>query len=229
MSLTLVKYKDFILENTKILVGLGGAVLLAVAVIFPTASAIPSVYQSNLKQKTDLAAINTRFKKINSMLSAQQAIKSSVILADRALPSKDDIPNLMNQIQAIATSSGVTLNSLQFNGITKSDDGGYKKINMQAVLDGNFSNFLSMLANLETTSRLIDVSTLSFDSQKSAGHLTASLGLVSYFVDSDSKRSTSSIDFSSSTITSTLDYLKKLVPYTPQQVNVTVGKSNPFE
>lgn len=229
MSLTLVKYKDFILENTKILVGLGGAVLLAVAVIFPTASAIPSVYQNNLKQKTDLAAINTRLKKINSMLSAQQAIKSSVILADRALPSKDDVPNLMNQIQAIATSSGVSLKSLQFNGITKSDDGSYKKINMQAVLDGNFSNFLSMLGNLETTSRLIDVSTLSFDSQKSSGSLTVSLGLVSYFVDSDSKALSGNMDFGSPTITSTIDYIKKLIPYEPQQVNVTVGKSNPFE
>lgn len=229
MSLTLVKYKDFILENTKILVGLGGAVLLAVAVIFPTASAIPSVYQSNLKQKTELAAINTRLKKINGMLSAQQAIKSSVILADRALPSKDDIPNLMNQIQAIATSSGVSLKSLQFNGITKSDDGSYKKINMQAVLDGNFSNFLSMLGNLETTSRLIDVSTLSFDSQKSAGSLTASLGLLSYFVDSDSKALSGNMDFGSSAITSTLDYIKKLIPYEPQQLNVKVGKSNPFE
>jgi|GEM_PF-5186568 Tfp pilus assembly protein PilO len=229
MSLTLVKYKELILENIKVVIGLGGSLLLALAIIFPTASAIPAVYQGNNKQSEELSLLNTRLKKINSMVSSQQAIKSSVILADRALPSKDDVPNLMNQVQAIATGSGVSLKSLQFNGIAKSEDGSYKKINMQAVLDGNFTNLLSMLTSLETTSRLVNVITLSFDAQKSSSGLTASLGLVSYFVDSDIKAGPGNLDFSSSAIVSTLDYIKKLKPYEPQQLNVPVGKSNPFE
>lgn len=229
MSLTLLKYKDFVLENTKIIIGAGGTLLLVLAIIFPTGTAIPSVYQANLKQTEELALLNKRLKRINSMVSTQQAIKSSVVLADRALPSKDDIPSLMNQIQSIATSSGVSLKSLQFNVITKSEDGTYKKINMQAVMEGSFSNFLKMLENLETTSRLIDVSTLSFDSQKSASGLTVSLGLMSYFVDHDSKGDSGNMDFTSPTITSTLDYIKKLRPYESQQVDVVVGKSNPFE
>jgi len=229
MSLTIVKYKEFILENTKILIGMGGTLLLVLIIIYPTASAIPAVYSKNREQATELESINGRLKKINTLVSSQQAIKSSVILADRVLPSKDDIPNLMNQIQAIATSSGVSLKSLQFSGVSKSDEGSFKRVNMQAIMDGNFSNFLSMLSNLESTSRMIDVSTVAFDSQKNIGGLTGSIGLTSYFVDSDTKGVSGSMDFTSAAITSTLDYIKKLKPYEPQQINVTVGKSNPFE
>lgn len=228
MSITLVKYKELILENIKIVIGLAGSALLALFVIMPAVANLPKLYESNKKQQVQLNSLSKRLSKINTLVSTQQAVKSSVTLADRALPSKDDVPGLMNQIQAIATSSGVVLKSLQFSGITKSDDGSYKKINMQAVMEGNFANFLAMLSNLETTSRLIDVNSVSFDSQKGGG-LTASIGLGAYFIEPGAVGVSGNLDFSSSLITKTLDYLKKLKPYEPQSINVTVGKSNPFE
>lgn len=228
MSITLVKYKELLLENIKIVIGLGGSVLLSFLVILPAVSSLPKLYESNQKQQAQLSTLSRRLSKINNLVSTQQAVKSSVTLADRALPGKDDIPGLMNQIQAISTSSGVTLKSLQFGGITKPEDGNYKKINMQAVMEGNFANFLTLLGNLEDTSRLIDVVGVSFDSQKGGG-LTASLGLASYFAESVPAGVSSNLDFAAKPISTTLEYLKKLKPYEPQTVNVTVGKTNPFQ
>ena len=210
--MTFFKYKEFFLENTKIFIGAGGSVVLFLVIIFPTFTAIPSVYSKNQSQEITLSDINGRFKKINTLVSSQQAIKSSVLLTDRAVPSKDDVPNLMNQIQSIATSSGVSLKSLQFSGVVKAQEGEFKKISMQGVFEGNFTNILSMLTNVEATSRIINVSSLSFESQK-GDTITVSLGLIAYFSDSPNKPSgKSSLDFSSPVITSTLDSIKKLKP-----------------
>lgn len=217
------------MENTKIFIGLGGSAVLVLAIIFPTVGAIPPVYSKNQESSNQSRDLTDRLSKINTLVSSQQAIKSSVVLADKALPSKDDIPDLMNQIQAIATSSGVSLKSLQFGGITKAPEGDFKKISMQAVMDGNFTNMLNMLSNVEVTSRIINVHSVSFDSQK-GDSLTASLGLNAYFSDTTAKPTgKSSLDFSSPSITSTLDYIKKLKPYNAQKTDINVGKSNPFE
>lgn len=225
----MIKYKEFVMENTKIFIGLGGSAILVFAIVFPTVSAIPLVYSKNQESSNQSRDLNDRLNKINTLVSSQQAIKSSVVLADKALPSNDDIPDLMNQIQAIATSSGVSLKSLQFGGITKAAEGDFKNISIQAVMDGSFTNMLNMLTNIEVTSRIISVHSVSFDSQK-GDSLTASLGLTAYFSDTTTKpNGKSSLDFSSPAITSTLDYIKKLKPYSAQKTDINVGKSNPFQ
>lgn len=230
MKLVYSKYKELLLGNIKVFVGVGGSLLLFFTVILPNLNSLPDLYNKNNQESASLVSLKLKLSKIDVLITSAQAVKSGVLLADRALPSKDDVPILLNQIQAIATSSGVALKSLQFSGIAKSEVGSYKKVAVQAILEGSFANIVSMLTNFENTSRIINLSSFSFDSRKSGDNLTVNLGLVSYFLENGPKTASElSLDLSLSQTAATLDYLKKLKVYEPQIINTSVGKSNPFE
>lgn len=230
MKFVFTKYREFLIENIKVFIGLGGSLLLIFLVVWPGFTSIPALYSQNNEEAANLATLKEKQAKIDGLITSAQAVKSGILLADKALPSKDDVPILLNQIQTIATGSGVTLKSLQFSGIIKAESGSHKKVAIQAVMEGSFSNIESMLTNFENTTRIINLSSLSFDSRKNEGNLTVNLGLVSYFLENDPKSSAAlSLDLSASQTNATLDYLKKLKPYEPQIINIDVGKSNPFE
>lgn len=230
MRVSLIKYKEFILENLKVFVGMGGSLALFLIVIMPSFTSIPGLYSSNKEADGKLALLKTRLGKIDSLVASQQSVRSSVVLADKALPSKDDVPELLNQVQSLATSSAVSLKSLQFSGISKAAEGNFNKISVQAAMEGSYGNIVSMLSNFENTSRIINLGSLSFDSSKGGESLEVTLGLISYYLESDPRKVVNAnLDLTSKNINSTLEYLKKLKPYESQRVEVNVGKSNPFE
>lgn len=224
-------YKQLIIENSKIVFGLVGSGLLLFFIFLPTATRLPTSYQKNKEQKEELKNVTQRLENINKLVSLQQSLKSSLTLVDKALPSAEGVPSLMIQIQAIATESGVTLKALQFGGLAKVEGAPYRKISLQAILEGTFTNLSTLLKTLENSSRLVDVESVAFDTRKGEGSLSAALGLSAYFLDTAVAVKTDgmALTFTSKVGLDTLDYLKKLKIYEPQTSLSTTGKSNPFE
>lgn len=232
MAFALGSYKSFIIENGKIFFGLGGSLLLFLAVVLPTVLNIPPTYRELGQQKKELQSVSQHLKNINDLVTLQQSLKSSLVLIDAALPSKEEVPNLMIQVQSIATESGITLKAVQFGGIAKVEGSAHQKITLQTVLEGSFGSLLTLLKSLENSSRIIDVESLNFDARKGEDNLSASFGLNAYFLDEGANKKNSAevspASFTSKAGLSTLDYLKNLRIYEPQAVSTSVGKSNPF-
>jgi len=233
MNFSLLGYKEIILENAKVILGLGLSLGLLLLVFLPTISALPGSISKRNEQEKILGLLEEKSKKINSLLSLSQTIKTDVTLVDKALPSKDEVPSLMTQIQAIATESGVTLKALQFGGISKMPEKIYKKIILQAVLEGGYANILKDLVNLEKTSRIINVESVSFDSRKGEGVLSVSLGLASFFLESGESEfdplAPINLNLSDKGVTQIIDFIKTLKIYEPQVSSIEVGRGNPFE
>ncbi len=232
MIKSIASYKQLIIENSKIVFGLGGSLVLFLFILLPTAGGLPGVYKKNNEQSAELKNVSQRLENINKLVSLQQSLKSSVSLVDKALPSSEQVPALMTQIQAIATESGVTLKALQFGGLVKIEGAAYRKISLQAILEGTFSNLFSLLKNLETSSRIVDVESVAFDTRKGEGALSATLGLAAYYLDASlavKNEPGAAMTFTSKGGLDTLDYLKKLKVYEPKTRPSTTGKSNPFE
>lgn len=225
------RYREFLFENGKVFFGLSLSALLILLVLLPSASSFSPTWQEIQAKEGDLKSSRGRYERIKRLVASQQALKTSLTLVDQALPSQDEVPGLMNQIQSIATSSGVTLKALQFGGIAP--EGLSQKISLQTVLEGSYVNLLSLLKNLELTSRLINVAAVSFDSQKGADILTATLTLNSYFLvtgTDKSKEIGSSFDFAAGPVLKVLDLLKSLKVYQgPANLPLEVGKVNPFQ
>lgn len=231
MANNLSVYKQLLIENSKIFFGLGGSIVLTLFIFLPTVSRLPENYRKNKEQKAELTNVLQRLENINKLVSFQQSLKSSLALVDKALPSSEEVPSLMTQIQAIATESGVTLKALQFGGLAKVEGVPYRKISLQAILEGTFANLSTLLKTLENSSRLVDVESVAFDTRKGEGGLSAALGLSAYFLDTAAapKSDGGALTFTSKVGLETLDYLKKLKIYEPQTSPSTTGKSNPFE
>lgn len=230
--ITWQRYKSLFIENSKIVIGAAGSLLVFLIIFLPTVIRLPENFQRVGQEKEKLVLVSERLKIINNLVSLQQSLKSSLSLADKALPSREEVPILMTQIQALATESGVLLKTLQFGGISKATEAGHKKISLQAMLEGSYVNLTSFLKNLEKTSRIIDVETVSFDSRKNQENLSASLGLSAYFLEKETTKigpTGVALTFTSQSGLETLNYLKTLRVYEPQTEPATVGKSNPFE
>lgn len=232
MALVLGNYKSFIIENAKIVFGLGGTLLILLVVLLPSVLNIPQTYRDLGQQKKELQVVSQHLRNINDLVDLQQSLKSSLVLIDAALPSKEEVPNLMIQVQSIATESGITLKAVQFGGIAKVEGSAHKKITLQTVLEGSFASLSSLLKSLENSSRIIDVESLNFDSRKGEDNLSAAFGLSAYFLPEEGNKKNSGevspASLSSKTGLATLDYLKNLRIYEPQAVSTSVGKSNPF-
>ncbi|MCL5004087.1 MAG: type II secretion system protein M [Patescibacteria group bacterium] len=225
------RFKAVALENSKILAGLGGGLLLLVLVFLPTVGALAPTFNQLSNDKNTLADLKSQSQKINNYVSLQQPLKSTATLVDQALPDAGNIPDLMTQIQSIASGSAVTLRSLQFGGSTGGSKGSFQTISLQAVFEGSYAGISSLLKNLESTSRLIGVSSISFDAQKDPNDVSSTFVITAYYlpVAVSPAVDQATLDFQSPATQKVLNFLKNLTPYTPQTTSVDVGKSNPFQ
>ena len=233
------KFKSTFLENFYLTIGVVGSLFFVLVLLLPSISLIPSL-RSQIKNKSEeLRQLRERSARLNSLLSNQSTLKVNLKLVDVAIPSKDDVPNLMTQIQRIATESGVVLKALQFgsgalttSGTTGSRiaaDKTIKRVVLQVLAEGAFANIQSFLRNLENASRLLTVDSLSFESKKDVGRITSTMVLTSYYIDNVGQDSSPVLDLSDEEIKSTLSRIKQLKVYESEATQSVVGKANPFE
>lgn len=233
------KLKSTFLGNLYLAVGVVGSLFFVLILLVPSISLIPSLRAQIKSKNEELKQLRERSGHLNALLSNQSTLKVNLKLVDVAIPSKDDVPNLMTQIQRIATESGVVLKALQFgsgalmtSGTTGSRiaaDKSIKRVVLQVLSDGPFGNIQSFLRNLENASRLLSVDSLSFESKKDVGRITATMVLTSYYIDSVGQDSASVLDLSDEEIKSTLSKIKQLKVYESEATPSVVGKANPFE
>lgn len=230
MGLTTAKLKEFFLANLKLFLTSILSLLLVLLVLIPALAALPGSYTNRGAELAKLKDLKEKSQGLNELIAIQQSVKAGLSLVDKALPSAADVPSLMTQIQSLATSSGVTLRALQFGGASVKVKEDYQKFSLIASFEGSFQNFFSFIENVETTSRMVNVESVSFDSQRGGGQLSVSLSLASFYLPLDEgQKGDTHLDLKSPAVVATLDFLKGLKVYEPESLPVVVGKDNPFE
>lgn len=237
--MSLNRFKSTLTENVYAAVGVVGSLFFVFVLLLPSFSSIPNLRLQAKTKNDDLKQLKAKSLNLNSLITNQSSLKSSLKIVDNAVPSKDDVPTLMTQIQKIATSSGVTLKALQFGagtlgtavgGLSRlAADKNIKRVQLQVVAEGSFVGLQSFLKNVEEASRLISVDNLSFEAKKGGEAIVSTLGLVSFYVDSLPADPNFSFDLGQSDFKSTLLKLKGLKVYEAEVTFSGVGKANPFE
>lgn len=236
---TTSRLTNVFLENIYLGVSVIGSLFFVLVLLLPSLSAIPSLRTQLTEKSTELAQLKLKSARLSSLLDNRETLRSSLKLADFAIPSKDSVPTLMTQVQTITSDSGVLLKALQFGSTSIGSAGAsgrivtdksVKKVYLQAVAEGQFANLQTFLRNLESASRIVTVDTLTFEaSREGTGSLTSTLGLVSYYVDSLPVDPSLSLDLESTQLKGVLEQLKSLKVYEPEVSFSGVGKANPFE
>lgn len=232
--------------------GWGGAIVFGSIAIFFVSQLL--VIRASIKSEE--LFVSTLTQKYNAMLSLESSadvLELNQALMDAAMPSEEGVPELMGQIQKIATESGVSLQSLQYGGSSKSSSneaspvGDFEVVTMQA--SGStplISGLITFLKNLESGSRVVSTRNVSFsqtDSKDSTG-ISIAMTIDSYYIPSISEDDSDvaaengfdrdaskplSFDITSPEFTRLVDFLKTLRIYKSETQSGSVGKSNPFQ
>ena len=162
---------------------------LAALVVVILVLTLPA-YQGMSQKKSDLKLeeerleetkeINGKLKDLAEQYEAHRAEAEKIMMA---LPSKEEIPNLLVSMEAISAENGMLLQSLGFS--IQSDNTGrlaageegqiappgqqFKKLGLDMSLNGSYSSLKNFLASVEKNLRIIDIESIDFGASEGEG------------------------------------------------------------
>lgn len=218
----------------------GALILLLVAL--PRIGNFSSISEEIEGSQKRLTTLKEKGVKLADLLTHQEALDSDLSVIDAALPEKENVPELLSQIEKIASESGVSIRALHFGGGSgipavsgkPGATGKYSTVQLQAEAEGSFANLVSFLTNIENASRLIFVDNLRFNQEtvREATLLRVSLALTSFFVtlpEDTSLMRPVALNLNSSSLNNILEKLKPLRIYKINIGTGGAGRLNPFE
>lgn len=171
--------------------GLGGFQVLS----------IPSQRQETAESRSQLLVLQQKNEKLSGVLSEAQALEDNLEMVRQALPTTDDVPALLMQLEEIAKQSGVAVQHLGFGeGAKPSSEaeeaesrGAVKSVSLTAVVAGSYDALRTFFNNLEETLRIVNVTNFRFSpaQQKEAeSALSITLGIKAFYLDEVTEIST---------------------------------------
>ena len=221
-----------------------GAALAVLMTLFVTIPRFNSI--SDLKrEKKQVDARLEKLQKKRSMLEELLAYKGTLTdnfnLLNTALPSEDEVPLLMTQVQQIATDSGVSMSSLKYAGGKKAETGkkatvataDLGRVRLQAVVEAQYMFLQGFISNLEGASRVINTDSIKFSSRaKEKAVVSATLDLVSYYLPIPEEKvvvdAPIALDLGAPEFVELLNKVKALRVYEVKVTPGGVGKPDPF-
>ena len=144
-----------------------------IAAIKPT---LTTIAQLNREIKDKEEANQQLQKKINALITAQENYaknSDNLILLDQALPENSEFPTLAYFLEQVATQSGVTLKSLNFERIDdraetrkQNSPSTGQSFNFSLAASGEYVNLKGFLASLEASRRILTLTGSTFSKNK---------------------------------------------------------------
>lgn len=208
----------------------------------PSLQRLPEAQKRLKAERQKLTQLKVKNVKLTELLSRQDVLKSNLSLVDAAVTDKEDVPELLAQIEKIASESGVLVRSLHF-GLRAASPGtakgavsekGFGRVYLQSEAEGPYANLQAFLAALEKAIRIVDVEALRFNQEvvRETTRLRATLGLVSFFVGKEKefyREHPVTLDLGDPKLMNVMEILKTMRIYKVEVVSGETGRLNPFE
>lgn len=153
---------------------------------------IPPQRQEIATAKSQLLVLQQKNEKLSGVLSEAKALEGNLEIVRQALPTTDDVPALLMQLEEIAKQSGVAVQHLGFGGEKAAEEsveepgGTAKSVSLTAVVTGSYDALRTFFTNLEETLRIVNVTNFRFSptQQKEAENaLSITLGVKAFYLD----------------------------------------------
>lgn len=177
---------------------------LAAAVVVVLVLTIPG-YEQLSQKRAELISEQTRLEeakeinqKLQDLIAQYNQYKNQAGKISMALPTEEDIPNLLVTLETMAAENGLVLQSLDASSPALSTERmvsprssregqvtppskPYQQLDIKMSLNGSYGALKNWLASLEQNLRIIDVKTISFGSGKGEGMVTEEGGASDIF------------------------------------------------
>lgn len=135
---------------------------LGFALLLPKYQAF-SVLQSNIREKeTELQYKKEYFSQVKEVSEKFTEYPDSLSKISSALPLRTSLPSLFNLLQTMASQTGLILEDIGSEAADAKAKQAIKEIKVSFGLSGTYSAFKDFLKALETSSRMIEVESISF-------------------------------------------------------------------
>ncbi len=163
---------------------------------------IPSQRQKIGVAEGGLLVLRQKNEKLSEILSEIKTIESNLEVVRGALPTADDVPALIMQLEQISKTSGVTVQHLGFGGdkavvapraseasreaeeVEEASE--VEKVSVTVVVTGSYASLQTFLRNLERASRVVNVTNFRFSpAQQKEGEeaaLSITLGVEAFYL-----------------------------------------------
>lgn len=230
--------KDFLLGTGIPVLLFLGALSVVLLLVLPTYKKAKPKSEELSKLIVREKNLDTKIMKLNDLLDFKDVVNEDLKLVNIALPSEDNIPLLLTEIQKISKEAGLAITNLSYSAQSKDPGKETSVVNVTLSGKGSFNEVKTFLKTLEKASRLINVSTLRFSSVKGTdpdtlgtSELEISLGLNSSYLFVDSKavpEEPITVDVRDSSFVTFMNKLKEYKIYDTTVDNSNIGKDNPF-
>jgi Tfp pilus assembly protein PilO len=221
------KVKDTVLNFIVPIVCLVVALLLFVAVIYPTFKRKP-LLEKELQNKQALeTTLTKKLANLNRLVDFKALVDENSKLVDKALPSSGMVPELLSQIDFIARSSGFDVTKLSY-AISKDESGdfGYSLVDVSLGATGTYDKLVSFFKLVEGAIRVINVDSYHYVMDtRDLKTLEMNLVLRSPYLFVDSTAVTDEmvdLDITSTAFTSFVNRVKSMKYYDPLEISKPV-------
>ena len=175
--------------STAIILTVFAIVFFAAAAIRPTLSTIAQLIKKIEDQKQVKAQLDQKVAALSTAQQEYNLVESNIPLINQAVPANQDVKNLLTQVEAIASSLNLSLNSIQVNTISvldpnNSTSNNLESLNFSVSLVADYNQLQSFTNRISNMSRIVTIDNIIFspeDSGDNISRLDLTLQLKAYF------------------------------------------------
>ncbi len=178
----------------KLIISLAGLLITLILIfifIIPLWDSLSFLKNNFSAKEVELEQLEARVEKVNYLKKEYQDLGGEIQKLFLALPAEEDIPNLLVQFEALASSNGLILDNINFGQLAKKDPGisvgtgatadfaiessrtsALRELGVTMNLAGRYVNFKNYLNSLTGNIRSMSIESISFGSSRSSEQST---------------------------------------------------------
>lgn len=189
--------KDVILDFVFPLIGLAVTILLFFLYIKPTYTKINEMKAELDKNSVTLETLNAKSAALTKMKDYNTVLQENVGLVEKLLVSESSVPQLLDEIQQIATNAGMEMQRLNYSytgsatdtspdataNVRKEDVAG--TVNVSLSVKGGYDQMVVFMQEIEKAARLAFVTTFRFGAEEADANpdvITANINVDSPYM-----------------------------------------------
>lgn len=214
--------KNTLLNFIVPLISLGISAVLFLLILYPSINNIPSL-ETEKQSKSGLKNnLNQKLENLNRLVDFKSVVDENSELVDKVLRTEDDVPQLLNQVDAIARNSGLEVSKLSYSIGDSGEDGaegGYESIFIALGAEGSYGQLIAFLKSVEDAARFVQVTKIRYSdssSKDTSGIYSMNYSINSPYLFVSSKAETDEpvdLDITSSEFIDLINKLKGLTYY----------------
>lgn len=164
---------------------------LAFIFVLPEWNKITILNNEQTAKEKQLADSRSLIANIDELSAKYEKSKSDLEKLSLAIPSEQQLPELLIQFEDMIKGNGMIVNNVEFNdeGASTINEpsplGDVKIIRTKLAIEGNYSNFKNLLSDMEHNIRLMDMIAINFSQGAEAGSMKFDVSLNTYYLSSN--------------------------------------------